>query len=193
MKTLEIVTNTSSAEVPILDSPDELLNGLSDIVGGGTNTIYNDVAWARYVDTIEEMETSTNPYLQAILDNVDPARELMSLKITQHPNIALDCDRLARNMVLMKESDGFFWRIDHLDQQRLVVMPAQHAHRNDKAGQSIEVDLSHGITFDGKSLVSALFNKGYPAEIIDYRDEPDFPAYRETTLGQFFVRQALKL
>ena len=72
-------------------------------------------------------------------------------------------------------------------EQRYVLAPAEHVVDILGRVEEVGIDLTHGIIFPGSALVGALFNNGIDAEIIGYRNEPPFPAYREAVIGRFFL------
>lgn len=194
MQTLEVISPTGRANLPLLDTPTSLIEGLSTTVREGITAHFDDVAWAYYYGTIERMQTLADPAFCSVVNYLallDLGREhLEPIDESTRPNIIPTGDDLARLMATSTGAGGGFYRVGELDLQRFVALPAHHDTRKIRA-HKIEVDLEHGISFDGHSLVTAMFNSGIEAEIIDYRDEPPFPAYRERAIGEFMLANAL--
>ncbi len=193
MHTLEVITHKERVDVPITDTTTELLDGLHDIVRHGLTDHFDDVAWLFYYGSLERMEVLSDPGFQNLLLMLEASSKqpkIADQDESTRPNILPAPDMLARNMAAKAGRGGGFWRVSSLDSQRYVAVPAHHKPNGSKE-RSIEINLAGAISFDGASLVRALFQTDVSAEIIDYRDEPAFPAYREVALGSFFVKHVL--
>ena len=187
MSTLEVISPHSKSELPMLDTPDSLVQGIREMVRRGITDYFDDVAWVHYYGTIERMQTLADPAFQKLLSKLDrQTSPNLVIDESTRPNIFPSIENLVQDMASKKGQGGAFHRVNSLDEKRFVALPA----RLDVDKDEVEVDLSHGISFDGHSLVTALFNEGVGAEVIDYRGEPAFSAYRDREIGCFFVKHA---
>lgn len=190
MSTVEAISFASKADIPATDSPEALVDGLENRVRNGLTGHFDDVAWIYYYDTAERMALLGDPAFKALLDRLGDNARQDDIDESTRPNITPGHNDSVRQMRDQKGRGGSFFRLSLLDVQRFVIAPAYFPES--MKPRDIELDLSRGICFDGKSLVSALFNQGYEAEIIDYRSEPSFPAYRENTIGKFISAHTIE-
>ncbi len=192
MNKLEVVSSNGTAEIPILDKPDELIDGLNSVVANGIVDPFDDVAWLYYYGPFEKMTAQSDHGLQALWRHIQSLGFKPKSADRSHLEVLACPNKLARNMAKVSGNGGGFYRISSLDEQRYVAVPAIHVpHTLDQPQAEVTIDIAHGISFAGTALVEALFNSGFMPEIIDYREEPHFPAYRTAMIGEFFVKHTL--
>lgn len=195
MNTIEIITPNQSLAIPRIDTPESLVEELHSIVRAGITSYYNDVAWVYYFGPAEELEVEQNPGFQRLISTLDTLGTSVTNEvitdISKRPNVRPHSYHLVRNLAAPRDAagNGGFFDISTTSSRRYVALPA---HNTPYDGTSeVEVDLSHGICFNGEALVAAMFKDGFDTETILHRERSPFPAYREKQFGEFFMKHVL--
>lgn len=203
MHTAEVISRTSKAGVPIMNTASSLMEGLENIVGRGITPYFNEMVWTVYHDSVEDGETSqSEESLEDYIfrhDLLHQFKDTLSLVLKeefphmshtpQRPNIVPVMRGLVRLMAAEEPGRGMVHRIDFLKDRYFTVMPA---HFNHQESCEVEADPDYAIIFDGFSLIDASSEDGTDSELItSYKELPVF-AYRDHAIGSFFVRHALK-
>lgn len=188
MDYIEVVSQQGTQKLLATETPDKLIEGITKTVRGGMTEEFNDMAWAYYRGVAEQVMVQSDPAFKAFLQFLEAQGVKPSgRKLREDLNILVEPRDLAKNMKLAGGKGGFLYRIDTLYEQRYVLAPAEHVVDILGRVEEVGIDLTHGIIFPGSALVGALFNNGIAPEIIGYRDEPPFSAYREAVIGRFFL------
>jgi len=188
MATVEVITASDKAKIPRINDSEELVLGLKYVVGTAVKQEFNDVAWMYFYSKEARATLASDPaFLRALaqlgLTNPDFDDDKARANVFPRP------DNLATVMASQPGLGGFFHRVTDLDERKYVAAPASLVTQAGKETGEVAVDLSNAIIFEGKSLVTAMFNEAVTAEVIDYRPEPAFPAFREATIGSYLLTQ----
>ncbi len=184
MKTLEIIAGSNSADVIMADTSPDLLLGLRGVVAAGINTAFSDLQWLLYYGPMERMLVESDPFFQALVDRLPARPSKVENDETTRPNVISGKQDSLKRMAAIDGVGGGFFRVADIVQRRYVVSPAQEAF-----APRPELNLGYAVSFSGDAMVDAMTELGVRPEIIDYRAEPDFPAFRERTIAQFFIAQ----
>lgn len=189
MPKLEAITSTASAEIPMTDSPGELLDGLKTVVKPAITEHFNDVLWVLYFDCLERMAFESEPRLKALMSRLFDAEDID--REASRPNIMVSPELLARNQAGVARDASPLHRVSYLQTARFVALPAHNVPKGSN-GRQPDVDVANGISFDGSTFVETLASEGVAQEVVHRRAELPFGAIRLTDIGGFFVSKVLE-
>ena len=203
MHTVEVVSRTSKAGVPVMNTAPSLIEGLENIVGRGITPYFNEMIWTTYHGSVEDEGASQS---EETLDDyvfrhdlLHQFKDTLSLILKeefphtsstpQRSNIVAKMSDLVLLMAAEEPGRGTIHRLDFLKDRYFTVMPA---HFNYQESCEVEADPDYAIIFDGFSLIDALSEDGTDSELLTSYKGPPILAYRDHAIGSFFVRHALK-
>lgn len=184
MKSLEIITDRNSADVIMADSASELIFAMRGIVAVGISVEYGDLQWLQYYGPMERMQVESDPFFQKLIEMLPSAPDTVDNDESTRPNIMPGNQHSLKRMASIDGVGGGFYRVAGLIDDRYILSPAQEDTES-RPG----LNLVYAVSFSGEAMVDAMTELGVQPEIIDYRAEPDFPAFRERAIAQFFIDQ----
>lgn len=199
MTGVEVVSpNGSRGHLLRTDSPLSLVEGLEAVVRGGITDHFDDVAWVYYHGVGERLEAQADPGFQRLATLLEERGIGQSrTPLSSDVNVLPSYRDLIRNMAAKRGANsngttgGGFYDSQVMGERRYIAAPAHHIPDDPENSQvEVEMDLEHGICFDGGSLLSAMFREGFDIETIRHRvGNPK--GYREKQIGEFFMNHTL--
>lgn len=187
--------------LPYIHRPDVLI----EAIGMLKMQDMNDIALCGYVDSVDLARVA--PFIDKLIEHIaklndtkpkEPATIEEILKQTTDQSVPNIGDpRLhdtAYYLAKVHLLEGGFYRVD--SDVPYAIFPAFNPHMHapgstdELENPTVDISPEFGIVADFSVISDAMRQTGYVPELIDYRDEPHFFAFRRPAIGQFLLQTA---